>query len=130
MHRFRTAWALAAAAIAVFVLYESTRGSGDPTVPDVSTSAAYLGHFFLYAALAFSVQTALYARSLPAVALVAACVALYGGALEAYQSTLSGRESSIFDALANLLGAAAGAGIASALLQWWERWLLEQARQG
>jgi VanZ family protein len=99
-------------------------------VPDVSTSAAYLGHFLLYAALAFSVQTALYVRSLPAVALVAAFVALYGGALEAYQSTLSGRESSIFDALANLLGAAAGAGIASALLQWWERWLLEQARQG
>ena len=129
MLRFRTAWALVAAAIAAFVFYESTRGAGDPTVPDVSTSAAYLGHFLLYAALAFSVQTALYARSLPAVALVAACVALYGGALEAYQSTLSGRESSIFDALANLLGAAAGAGIASALLQWWDRWLLEQARQ-
>jgi len=128
--RFRAAWALFAAALAAFVFYESTRGAGDPTVPDVSTSAAYLGHFLLYAALAFSVQTALHARSLPAVAIVAACVALYGGALEAYQSTLSGREASIFDALANLLGAAGGAGIAAALLPRWGRWVLKQARRG
>jgi VanZ family protein len=127
--RFRAAWALAAGLIAAFVFYESTRGAGDPTVPDVSTSAAYLGHFLLYAALAFSAQSAHYARSLPAVALVAACVALYGGALEAYQSSLSGRESSIFDALANLLGAASGAGIAAALLPRWGRWVLEDTRQ-
>ena len=120
---------MASVAVTVFVLYESTRGRGDPTVPDVSTGVAYVGHFVLYATLAFCVQTALYRRSLVAVAAVTAIVALYGGALEAYQSTLSGREASFYDALANLLGAAAGASIATFLLPHWQRWVLEDTRQ-
>jgi VanZ family protein len=125
---FRGFWALVAALIVVFVFYESTRDSGDPAVPEVSTATAYVGHFMLYAALAFSAQTALHARNRASVAIVILIVALYGGLLEAYQSTLPDREASTFDALANLLGAAAGAVLAASVLPRWERWLQDDSR--
>ncbi|HEY7466556.1 MAG TPA: VanZ family protein, partial [Dehalococcoidia bacterium] len=55
-------------------------------------------------------------RMLAAVVLVAG---LFGVVIEAYQSTLEGREASAYDALANLAGAAFGA-----LTAWWlaPRW--------
>lgn len=43
---------------------------------------------------------------------VIAAATLLGASLEAYQSTLDGREASVYDALANLAGAAAGALVA------------------
>jgi VanZ family protein len=124
---FRGAWALATLVLALFVLYESTRAEGDPTVPDVSTGAAYLGHFLFYAALGFSAQTAAFSRRAMVVLIVAAACATYGGAIEAYQSTLSGRESSILDGLANALGALTVSVLAAALLARWQRWLQQQA---
>jgi VanZ family protein len=91
-------------------------------LPDVSTGVAYAGHFLLYAALGFSALTASYRRNAVVVAAVILAAAAFGGLLELYQSTLSGRESSFFDGLANLAGAACGAGTAAALLPHWSRW--------
>jgi VanZ family protein len=49
--------------------------------------------------------------------------ALFGALLEVYQSTLSGREASVFDALANLLGAVAGVAFATFIWPRLEAWI-------
>jgi len=58
-------------------------------------------------------------QSLAAVLIVIAAAGFMGALLEAYQSTLSGRDASAFDALANLFGAAAGAVAATHLPPRW-----------
>jgi VanZ family protein len=103
------------------VLYESTRSGGDPTLPELSTAVAYAGHFLGHALLVFCALMAIKRRrDLLAVPLVVATDGLFGIVLEAYQSTLSGREASAFDALANLLGAIAAAAAVTYLLPRWQ----------
>jgi VanZ family protein len=105
----------------VVILYESTRPGDDAALPDVSTGWAYVGHFVSYAALAFCAQMALLRRNLFMVCAITTVAAICGGLLEAYQSTLTGREASILDALANLLGAGGGALVAAYVAPRWER---------
>jgi VanZ family protein len=49
--------------------------------------------------------------------------ALFGVAIEAYQSTLEGREGSVLDALTNLGGAMLGAALAWSFMGHWLSWL-------
>jgi len=114
-------WALATLAVAVFIFYQSTRGGADPTVPDLTTAEAYLGHLAVYAVLGFCAQTAVLSRRLRTVVAVVAAAALFGGCIEVYQSTIEGREGSAFDALANLTGAALGVLVAYGVTPHWGR---------
>ena len=122
---FRLFWATLTIAIAAFILYESTRSLGDPTLPDLTTDEGYVGHLAVYTVLAFCAQTAILTRRWPTPVAVVAAAGLFGVLIEAYQSSLDGREASPYDALANLAGAALGA-----LSGWWimPRWqhLLEK----
>jgi VanZ family protein len=120
---FRSFWTVAAVAIAAFTLFESTRTAGDPALPDLSTAQGYLGHALLYAALAFCLQTAMLSRGRREFATTVVATAMFGVAIEAYQSTLEGREGSVLDALTNLGGAMLGAALASVLSPAWRRWL-------
>ena len=110
-------------AIAVAILYESTRNSGDPTLPDIPTTEAYVGHFLAYVALTFSAQMTFNRRSLWLASAIIGLAALFGALLEVYQSTLSGREASVFDALANLLGAITGVAFATFFWPRFEAWI-------
>jgi VanZ family protein len=105
----------------VFIAYQSTRGGGDPTVPELTTAEAYVGHVAVYAVLAFCAQTAALSRRLATVLAVVAASGAMGLCLELYQSTLSGREASAYDALANAGGAVGGSLVAAALLPWWSK---------
>ncbi len=82
-----------------------------------------------YAALAFCAQMAPQRRSLVIIPFVIAAAGIFGGLLEAYQSTLYGRDASILDALTNLLGAAIGIAIAAFLVPRWEHWRVRGNRQ-
>jgi VanZ family protein len=103
------------------VLYESTRNAGDLTLPDVTTWEGYVGHFASYAVLVFCALMAIKRQRLATILIVIAAAGLMGALLEAYQSTLSGRDASAFDALANLLGASAGAATVTFLLPRWQQ---------
>lgn len=104
------------------VFYESTRSGGDPTLPELSTAAAYAGHFLGHAMLVFCALMAIDRRSgLLAIPIVVVADGVFGAALEAFQSTLPGRDASAFDALANLLGAVFGAAMVMFLVPRWQR---------
>jgi VanZ family protein len=120
---FRTLFAVASIAVAAFILYQSTRSNGDPTVPDLTTNEAYAGHLAVYAVLGFCAQTALLSRRLQTVLAVVAAATIFGACIEVYQSTLEGREASAYDALADLAGAAIGAFVAFAITPRWQRFL-------
>lgn len=124
---FRAFWALATLAVAAFIWYESTRG-GDPTVPDLTTTEAYLGHIGVYAVLGFCAQTACLSRRLGVLLAVVAAATAYGVCIEFYQSTIPGREASAYDGLSNLAGAAAGALVALLLAPRWDSLLLKLER--
>jgi VanZ family protein len=117
---FRLFWAVLTFAAAAFILWESTRSRGDPTLPELTTDEAYLGHLAVYAALGFCAQTAALTRRWGTLVAVVAIAGLFGVAIEAYQSTIDGREASAYDALANLAGATIGAAIAYALTLRWQ----------
>ena len=118
--RFRGFWAVLALAVATFILYESTRSRGDPTVPDLTTDEAYVGHLAVYAVLGFCALTAAFARRWRTLIATVVTAGLFGVCIEAYQSTIDGREASAYDALANLTGAALGAAIAYAIMPRWK----------
>jgi VanZ family protein len=130
VRHFRAFWALAALAASVFIFYQSSRGGDDPTVPVVSTTLAYAGHVALYAVLAFCALTALRTRKTTAVAGVIAAATLFGVFNEAYQASLPDREASVYDELANLLGATLGAAAAYAATPFWNRIIRDCSRPG
>jgi VanZ family protein len=116
---FRLFWAVLTFAAAAFILYESTRSRGDPTLPELTTDEAYVGHLAVYAALGFCAQTAALTRRWRAFVAVVVAAGLFGVCIEAYQSTIDGREASAYDALANLVGATIGAAFAYTLTPRW-----------
>jgi VanZ family protein len=116
---FRLFWAVLTFAAAAFILWESTRSRGDPTLPELSTDEAYVGHLAVYAALGFCAQTAALTRRWRAFVAVVVAAGLFGVCIEAYQSTIDGREASAYDALANLVGATIGAAFAYTLTPRW-----------
>jgi VanZ family protein len=120
---FRLFWAVLTIAISAFILYESTRSLGDPTLPDLTTDEGYVGHLAVYAVLAFCAQTAILTRRWPTLVAVVAAAGVFGVFIEAYQSTIDGREASAYDALANLAGATVGALAASSATPRWQHLL-------
>jgi VanZ family protein len=116
---FRVFWAILTVSVATLIFFESTRSRGDPTLPDLTTDEAYLGHLAVYAVLGFCAQTAAFARRWRTLVAVVAAAGLFGVCIEAYQSTIDGREASTYDALANLAGAALGAVFAFRAGPWW-----------
>ena len=76
----------------------------------------------MYGILAFCAMLAAWRQQLSAlIAIVMAC-SLFGLALELYQGSIEGRESTPMDAVSNVFGAALGAGVAYASLPWLQRW--------
>jgi VanZ family protein len=116
---FRLFWAVLTFAAAAFILYESTRSRGDPTLPELTTDEAYAGHLAVYAMLGFCAQTAALTRRWGSFVAVVVAAGLFGVFIEAYQSTIDGREASAYDALANLAGATIGAAVAYTLTPRW-----------
>lgn len=98
--------ALAACGLAVVIIYLSLVPAGDVPAPQISDK---IRHFVAYAALAAPLAVALRPSRWLAAVLLAAGLGL---GLEVAQATGdAGREGSAGDALANLLGALAGAGL-------------------
>jgi VanZ family protein len=121
---FRAFWTVVTIAVAVFIFYQSTGGSSDPGVPDLSTTQAYVGHVGVYAVLGFCAQTALLSRRWQTIAGAIIVAGLFGAGLELYQSTLEGREASVYDAIANLTGAILGSLVAVWFAPNWRRFVV------
>ena len=119
----RTAWALAAFAIALFIFVQSSRASiaiqdwplslvfGD-SESDQSQSLDELGHGLahvgVYAALAFCLHRAMGKLSLKATGIAAALAALYGVSDECHQSMVAVREAALRDVGLDVVGAVLG----------------------
>jgi VanZ family protein len=121
---FRGFWGLATVGVAGFIFYESTSGSGDPAVPDLTTALTYVGHVVVYAMLGFCAQCAVLSRRWEHAAAAIEAVGLYGLGLEIHQSTLEDREGSVLDAVANVFGAGLGVAAAWGIAPMWERWII------
>ncbi|WP_208288683.1 VanZ family protein [Halobacterium sp. R2-5] len=101
-------WRVVAVAAIVAVLAGSLAPGS--TAGGLPAGADKLLHAAGYATIAFAVAAARRARALRALAAVVLAVALFGAAVELVQPTV-GRTASLLDALANLLGATAGAAV-------------------
>ena len=106
--RLRVAFLVATFAVVAVILYESTQERGRPGVPDLSTNEAYLGHFAVYALMAFCAMVALGPRTLQAFAAVVLIAASLGVSMELYQAQMPSRTASAGDVLADAAGAASG----------------------
>lgn len=99
----------AALVVVMVILYESMQERGRPGVPDLSTNEAYLGHFAIYAVMAFCALGALGPRTFQGFLAVMLFAAGLGIALELYQAQLPTRTASAGDVLADIAGAIFGA---------------------
>lgn len=92
------------------VLYESSQARGRPGVPDLTTNAAYAGHFAIYAAMVFCAMVAIGRASFLNLATVFVLAVCLGIAMELYQAFEPTRTASVQDAIANGAGAFFGVG--------------------
>ena len=119
----RTAWALAAFAIALFIFVQSSRAS--ITIQDWPLSLVFrdsesgqgqsldelghgLAHVGMFAALAFCLHRALGKLSLKAAGVAAALATLYGVSDEWHQSMVAVREAALGDVGLDVVGAVLG----------------------
>jgi VanZ family protein len=98
----------ASALVLAVILYESSQIRGSTGVPEVTTNEAYVGHFAMYAAIAFCAMMALGRPSVLGFLVVLFGAIALGSAMELYQIHVPTRTASVQDALADTLGATAG----------------------
>jgi VanZ family protein len=106
--RLRSFGIVATAIVLTVILYESSQVRGRAGVPELTTNEAYLGHFAMYAAIAFCAMLAVGKPSVLAfLAVLAGAIAL-GSAMELYQIHVPTRAASVQDAVADTAGALTG----------------------
>ncbi len=105
---FRATAAVAMLIVLAIILYESSQMRGQPGVPELTTNEAYVGHFVIYAVVAFCAVTALGRPTLLTLGSVLVLSMALGIAMELYQMHVPTRTASSLDAMADTAGAMAG----------------------
>ncbi len=106
--RLRPIGIAATLTVVAIILYESSQVRGSAGVPELTTNEAYVGHFAIYAAVAFCAMLAVGRPSiLVFLAVLGSSIAL-GAAMEVYQIHVPTRTASVQDAMADAAGALTG----------------------
>ncbi|MFH5802208.1 VanZ family protein [Haladaptatus sp. CMAA 1911] len=125
--RYQVRWLPAVViAVAIFVMSVAPRAPGEALIgPFGLMGLDKYGHAFAYCCLAGTVTFALVPRDrwVTTIVLSIAVVSLYGGGVEIIQGVV-GRDLSVFDWIADILGAIVGALLATGLDPWLTRFRL------